>query len=184
SGAIYLGGRDLREYQLDQVREAVAVSPQRPYLFNLPIEDNLRLARPGASAAELERAASAAHFDVVIRERDQGWQAPVGEMGELLSGGQRQRLALARTVLRDPPVLVLDEATSQLDPAAEAEVLRGLARAWRGKTVIVIAHRLTTVKDADRVYVMDAGRVVQSGAYADLAARPGPFADLLAREDG
>ncbi|MDR0594381.1 MAG: ABC transporter ATP-binding protein/permease, partial [Bifidobacteriaceae bacterium] len=183
SGAIYLGGRRLDQYPLGQLRSLVGVSAQRPYLFNLSIGDNLRLARPGASEAELDRAASAANFDQVVAGRDLGWQAPVGEMGELLSGGQRQRLALARTLLRDPAVLVLDEATSQLDAAAEADVLRRLADSWRGKTVIVIAHRLATVKAADRIYVMDGGRVVQAGGYGELAAAPGPFADLLARED-
>jgi ABC-type multidrug transport system fused ATPase/permease subunit len=182
-GAIYLGGKPLPQYSLDQLRAEVAVSAQRPYLFNMSIEDNLRLGRPGATEGELERAASAANFDAVVVEREAGWQAPVGEMGELLSGGQRQRLALARTVLRDPSVLVLDEATSQLDHQAEAEVLRRLGEAWSGKTVIVIAHRLSTVKDADRVYVMDAGRIVQRGVYASLAAVDGPFADLLAREE-
>jgi thiol reductant ABC exporter CydC subunit len=183
AGAIYLDGMPIRDLPLDQLRAEVAVAAQRPYLFNASIEDNLRLARPGATAGELDQAASAALLDEVIAERDAGWQSPVGELGELLSGGQRQRLALARTLLRDPSVLVLDEATSQLDHAAEAVVLERLREAWRGKTVIVIAHRLATVKDADRVYVMDGGRVVQCGRYAELAARPGQFADLLARED-
>jgi ABC-type multidrug transport system fused ATPase/permease subunit len=183
AGTILLGGNPLREHPLDQLRAEVSVATQRPYLFNLSIEENLRLARPEATAEELERAASAACLDAVVAQREAGWSAPVGEMGELLSGGERQRLALARALLRDPAVLVLDEATSQLDPAVEAEVLRRLERAWRGKTVIVIAHRLSTVKNADRVYVMDGGRVVQQGGYAELAAAPGPFADLLARED-
>ncbi|MDR1443058.1 MAG: thiol reductant ABC exporter subunit CydC [Bifidobacteriaceae bacterium] len=182
-GTIKLGGRALDQYSLDQLRAEVSVSSQRPYLFNLSIEENLRLARPGVTATELDRAAAAAHLDAVIAERESGWDAPVGEMGELLSGGQRQRLALARALVRDPSVLVLDEATSQLDHAGEAQVLRGLEEAWRGKTVIVIAHRLATVRDAAKIYVMDAGRVVQEGSYPELASSPGPFADLLARED-
>jgi thiol reductant ABC exporter CydC subunit len=183
TGTILLDGKPLREYSLSQLRAEISVSSQRPYLFNMPIGDNLRLARPGATTAELDRAASAAYLDTVIAERDEGWQAPAGEMGELLSGGQRQRLALARALIRDPSVLVLDEATSQLDQTAEEQVLRGLERAWTGKTVIVIAHRLSTVERADRIYVMDGGRVVQEGTYAQLAAQAGPFADLLARED-
>jgi ABC-type multidrug transport system fused ATPase/permease subunit len=182
-GVILLDGKPLRDYPLDQLRAEVSVAAQRPYLFNMSIEENLRLARPEATGAELGRSASAANFDAVVAERAGGWEAPVGEMGELLSGGQRQRLALARALVRDPSVLVLDEATSQLDQGAEAEVLRRLEKAWAGKTVIVIAHRLSTVQNADRVYVMDAGRVVQQGAYAELAAVAGPFADLLARED-
>ncbi|MDR0627810.1 MAG: ATP-binding cassette domain-containing protein, partial [Bifidobacteriaceae bacterium] len=124
-----------------------------------------------------------AHLDTVIAERDEGWDAPVGEMGELLSGGERQRLALARTLLRDPAVLVLDEATSQLDAPTEDRVLNDIERDRRGKTVIVIAHRLNTVKNADWIYVMDAGRVVERGTYAELVEAAGPFAELLARQD-
>ncbi|MDR2373806.1 MAG: thiol reductant ABC exporter subunit CydC [Bifidobacteriaceae bacterium] len=183
AGAVLLDGRPLADYPLDQLRDEIAVAAQRPHLFNMSIEDNLRLARPGATAGELDRAASAAQLSAVVDEREDGWRAPVGELGELLSGGQRQRLALARALLREPSLLILDEATSQLDAGVEAQVLRGLERAWRGKTVIVIAHRLASVKNADVIYVMDAGRVVQRGGYAELASRPGPFADLLARED-
>ncbi|MDR2253673.1 MAG: ABC transporter ATP-binding protein/permease [Bifidobacteriaceae bacterium] len=181
-GAITLDGRRLDAWPLARLRSLVAVAPQRPYLFNQSIRENLLLARPGASEADLAWAAHAAHLDAVIASKEAGWDAPVGELGELLSGGERQRLALARTLLRRPAVLVVDEATSQLDQEAEAEVLAGLRRAAEGRTVLVIAHRLATVRDADAVHVMDAGRVVQSGTYADLAGRPGPFADLLARE--
>jgi ABC-type multidrug transport system fused ATPase/permease subunit len=184
AGRIAIGGRDLGAWPLEDLRQAVAISPQRPYLFNLSLRENLLLARPDATGEDLEGAAAAAHLDAVVASKERGWDAPVGEMGELISGGERQRLALARALLREPAVLVADEATSQLDAAAEAAVLAGLRRSPPGRTLIVIAHRLATVRDADVVYVMDAGRVVQTGSYDELAARPGPFADLLAREDG
>jgi ABC-type multidrug transport system fused ATPase/permease subunit len=181
-GQITLDGRPLGSWPLKGLRALVAVSPQRPYLFNQSIRDNLALARPEATAAELEHAASAARLDAVIASKEQGWDAPAGEMGELLSGGERQRLALARTLLRSPAVLVLDEATSQLDAVTEAEVLAGLRWAAAGRTVLLTAHRLSLTREADMVYVMDAGRVVQQGTYGELAACPGPFADLLDRE--
>ncbi|MDR1117996.1 MAG: ATP-binding cassette domain-containing protein [Bifidobacteriaceae bacterium] len=182
-GRITLDGEPLDSWTLAELRDLVAVSPQRPYLFNQSIRDNLLLARPDASQSELDQAARAARLDAVVESKEDGWDAPGGEMGELLSGGERQRLALARTLLRRPAVLVVDEATSQLDAATEERVLAGI-KAWaEGRTVIVVAHRLSTVRDADAVYVMDAGRVVQRGTYDELASSPGPFADLLARED-
>jgi thiol reductant ABC exporter CydC subunit len=182
-GRITIGGRELADWTLADLRGLVAVAPQRPYLFNQSIRDNLLVARPDATAEDLGRAAERARLDAVTASKEEGWDAPVGELGELLSGGERQRLALARTLLREPAVLVVDEATSQLDAATEAQVVAGLTRAAAGRTVILVAHRLSTVRDADSVYVMDAGRVVQHGAYTELAAQPGPFADLLARED-
>jgi ABC-type multidrug transport system fused ATPase/permease subunit len=183
SGRITLDGRPLGDWPLAELRSLVAVSPQRPYLFNQTIRENLLLARPEASAAELERVAQAARLDQVIATKAAGWDAPVGELGELLSGGERQRLALARTLLRAPAVLVADEATSQLDAATEASVLEGLRAAGAGRTVVVIAHRLASIRDADTIWVLDAGRVVQHGAWEELAAQAGPFADLLERED-
>jgi thiol reductant ABC exporter CydC subunit len=183
AGQITLGGRPIDSWSLAELRDLVAVSPQRPYLFNQSIRDNLMLARPDATDGQLAWAAQAAHLDQVIATKEDGWDAPVGELGELLSGGERQRLALARTLLREPAVLVVDEATSQLDQAAEAEVLAGIDAASQGRTVLVIAHRLATIRSADAIYVMDAGRVVQHGTYSVLAAQAGPFADLAARED-
>jgi ABC-type multidrug transport system fused ATPase/permease subunit len=182
AGQITLDGRPLASWTLAQLRDLVGVATQRPYLFNQSIRENLLLARPNATEEELAQAVAAAHLDAVAQAKPAGLDAPVGEMGELLSGGERQRLALARTLLRAPAVLVADEATSQLDPAAEAEVLAGIRRASAGRTVLMIAHRLSTVRQADVIYVMDAGRVVQRGAYAELAAQAGPFADLLDRE--
>ncbi|MDR0366455.1 MAG: thiol reductant ABC exporter subunit CydC [Bifidobacteriaceae bacterium] len=182
SGRIWLDGQPLEDYPLAQLRSEVGVAGQRPYLFNTTIKHNLLMARPDATTTELEEAASTAYLRPVVEDRAEGWDAPVGEMAEKLSGGERQRLALARTLLAGPSVLVVDEATSQLDAASEAQVLAGLDQARAGRTVLVIAHRLATVKGADRIYVMDAGRVVQQGVYAELAITEGPFRDLLARE--
>jgi ABC-type multidrug transport system fused ATPase/permease subunit len=182
AGRITLDGRDIKTWTLEELRDSVAVSSQRPYLFNLSLRQNLLLARPNATATELTRAAQAAQLDAVIASKQAGWDAPAGEMGELLSGGERQRLALARTLLRRPAVLVADEATSQLDSVTETGVLAGIMRASQGCTVLLIAHRLSTVRQADSVYVLDGGQVVQHGGYSELASRPGPFADLLARE--
>jgi ABC-type multidrug transport system fused ATPase/permease subunit len=183
SGRVLLDGAPLDSTSLAELRSRVAVATQRPYLFNLSIRENLLLAKPDATDRDLERVAGQARLTPVIESKEAGWDAPVGELGELLSGGERQRLALARALLRDAEVLVVDEATSQLDAATEAAVLAGLRRAAPDATVLMIAHRLSTVKDADLIYVMDAGRVVQRGVHSDLASRPGAFADLLAREE-
>ncbi|MDR1798610.1 MAG: ABC transporter ATP-binding protein/permease [Bifidobacteriaceae bacterium] len=181
-GSVLLDGVDVRERPLADLRRTVGVAAQRPYLFNLSLEDNLALAAPAASPSDVAQAAQAAHLDEVMAELPAG---AIGEMGEKLSGGQRQRLALARTLLRQPPVLVLDECTSQLDATTERAVLEGLRQAGRDKTVIVIAHRLSTVRHADWIVVLDAGRVVQQGTYEELAAQAGgAFAELLAREAG
>ncbi|MDR1823841.1 MAG: ABC transporter ATP-binding protein/permease [Bifidobacteriaceae bacterium] len=179
-GAILLDSEDIRHQPLAGLRRTVGVAAQRPYLFNLSIQDNLALAAPDATPADISQAMAAAHLDQALEDLPQD---AIGEMGEKLSGGQRQRLALARTLLRDPQVLVLDECTSQLDAATERAVLDGLREAGRDKTVIVIAHRLSTVTQADWIVVLDAGRVVQEGRYDDLAAQAGgAFATLLARE--
>ncbi|MDR1806772.1 MAG: thiol reductant ABC exporter subunit CydC [Propionibacteriaceae bacterium] len=182
AGAIRLGGVDLRDYALDQLRAEVGLAPQRPYLFNDTLAGNLRLAAPSASAAELAAAARQAGLDDVVAAEPEGWAAPVGEQGERLSGGQRQRLALARTLVARPSVVVLDEVTSQVDAATEQRVLAGMREATAGKTVLFIAHRLATVRDADWIVVLDNGSVVQQGVYADLATAAGPFRDLLDRE--
>jgi ABC-type multidrug transport system fused ATPase/permease subunit len=197
AGAIELGGRDIGGIDMAQLREVVAMAAQRPYLFNDTIKANLLLARPPASAAELERAAATARLAPVIAAVRAGWEASVGEMGEHLSGGERQRLALAQVLLRRPGLLILDEATSQLDVATEQAVLAGVL-GWAGDgaapsaagagedaprpTCLLIAHRLATVRSADWIVVLDGGRVAQQGTYEELAQAEGPFAQLLARE--
>ena len=182
SGTVTIGGTNVAEASLRDLRATVASAPQRPYLFNDTLRANLLLAAPEATEADLERALEAVDLtDWLATEKD-GLDTAVGDMGERLSGGQRQRLALARALLRDAPIYVFDEATSQVDPATEARVREGIARVAKGRTIVEIAHRISAVRDADQIIVMDAGRVVETGTYAELHARGGALAALEARE--
>ena len=160
----------------------MAYAPQRPYLFNDTLRANLVLAAPGASDEDLTRALAAVDLTDWLASEKDGLDTVVGDMGERLSGGQRQRLALARALLRDAPIYILDEATSQVDPATEARVRAGIARVAGDATIVEIAHRISAVRDADLIIVMDAGRVVETGTYAELHARGGALAALEARE--
>ena len=181
-GTVTIGGTNVADASLRDLRATVASAPQRPYLFNDTLRANLLLAAPDASEADLERALEAVDLtDWLATEKD-GLDTAVGDMGERLSGGQRQRLALARALLRDAPIYVFDEATSQVDPATEARVREGIARVAKGRTIVEIAHRISAVRDADQIIVMDAGRVVETGTYAELHARGGALAALEARE--
>lgn len=182
SGTVTIGGTNVAAVSLRDLRATVASAPQRPYLFNDTLRANLLLAAPQASEEDLERALEAVDLtDWLATEKD-GLDTAVGDMGERLSGGQRQRLALARALLRDAPIYVFDEATSQVDPATEARVREGIARVAKGRTIVEIAHRISAVRDADQIIVMDAGRVVETGTYAELHARGGALAALEARE--
>lgn len=182
SGAVTINGTNVAEASLSDLRATVASAPQRPYLFNDTLRANLLLAAPKASEADLERALEAVDLTGWLATEEDGLDTAVGDMGERLSGGQRQRLALARALLRDAPIYVFDEATSQVDPATEARVREGIARVARGRTIVEIAHRISAVRDADQIVVMDAGRVVETGTYAELHARGGALAALEARE--
>ena len=182
SGSVSIGEVDIRSVGLRPLREAVASAPQRPYIFNDTVRANLLLANPGASPAQLDEALERVDLASWAASEPDGLDTNVGDMGERLSGGQRQRLALARALLRDASVYVLDEATSQVDPGTEASMLAGIREATRGRTVVVIAHRVSTVADADQIVVMDSGRVVETGAYGELMARGGALAALVARE--
>ena len=182
SGSVTIGGTNVAEVSLHDLRATVASAPQRPYLFNDTLRANLLLAAPDATEKDLESALAAVDLtDWLATEKD-GLDTVVGDMGERLSGGQRQRLALARALLRDAPIYVFDEATSQVDPATEARVREGIARVAKGRTIVEIAHRISAVRDADQIIVMDAGRVVETGTYAELHARGGALAALEARE--
>ena len=182
SGTVTIGGTNVADASLRDLRATVASAPQRPYLFNDTLRANLLLAAPDAREADLERALEAVDLtDWLATEKD-GLDTVVGDMGERLSGGQRQRLALARALLRDAPIYVFDEATSQVDPATEARVREGIARVAKGRTIVEIAHRISAVRDADQIIVMDAGRVVETGTYAELRERGGALAALEARE--
>ena len=182
SGTVTIGGTNVAEASLTDLRATVAYAPQRPYLFNDTLRANLVLAAPGASDEDLTRALAAVDLTDWLASEKDGLDTVVGDMGERLSGGQRQRLALARALLRDAPIYILDEATSQVDPATEARVRAGIARVAGDATIVEIAHRISAVRDADLIIVMDAGRVVETGTYAELHARGGALAALEARE--
>jgi subfamily B ATP-binding cassette protein MsbA len=178
TGRILIDGQDIRGVTLKSLREHIALVTQESILFDESVADNIALGREGASRADIEEAARNAAADGFILELPQGYETSVGEGGLKLSGGQRQRLAIARAMLRDAPILLLDEATSALDTESERQVQEALARLMKGKTTIVIAHRLSTVVDADRIYVMDHGRVAEWGSHAELIARKGLYARL------
>jgi ABC-type transport system involved in cytochrome bd biosynthesis fused ATPase/permease subunit len=183
-GAILVDGRPLSDLAPEEWRRRVAWVPQRPWLFHGTLLENLLLARPDAPRAAVEEALALAHADALVRELPRGWDTPLGEGGERLSGGEAQRIALARAFLKDAPVLVLDEPTAQLDPAGEAAVVDSMARLRRGRTVLLIAHRLTTVFDVDGIALVDRGRLVEEGRHAELLARGRLYPRLVAAWGG
>jgi ATP-binding cassette, subfamily B, bacterial len=180
-GQVLIDGRDVRGLTLASVRRAVGVVLDEPFLFSASIAENIAYARPGASRAEVEAAAQVAAADAFIRALPDGYDSVIGERGYDLSGGQRQRIALARTVLADPAVLVLDDATSAIDVAVEEQIHEGLRRVRRQRTTVLIAHRLSTIALADRVVVLEGGAVVAEGTHPDLLATDPRYAELLAR---
>ena len=182
AGRILIDGVDIRDATLDSLRANLGAVFQDSLLFNRTIADNLRVGRPEASDADLVRAATLAEAHAFIAARPQGYATLVGERGVGLSGGERQRLAIARALLRDAPILILDEATSALDAVTEARVQRALGTLLKGRTSFVIAHRLSTVRDADLILVFDRGRIVERGTYDELLARSGHFAELVAAQ--
>lgn len=183
-GRVSLDGVDLREYRLADLRRNVAVVSQEGFLFDDTVRANIAFGRPGASDAELEAAARAANAHDFIVELPRGYETRIDELGLRLSGGQRQRLQIARAILRDAPVLVLDEATSSLDAESEAVVQEALDRLMASRTVLAVAHRLSTIKDADEIVVLDGGRVVERGRHEALLAAEGPYARLVRRQSG
>jgi ABC transporter fused permease/ATP-binding protein len=182
AGRIALDGRDLRQLDPGWLRRQVGVVSQEPILFSGTIAENVRYGRPDASDAEVIAAARAANAHDFVAQFPDGYATRVGERGVQLSGGQKQRVAIARAVLKDPRVLVLDEATSALDAESEHLVQEALERLMRGRTTLVIAHRLSTVVGADRAVVLDAGRIVQVGSHADLMSADGPYRRLVERQ--
>ncbi len=182
AGSVRVGGRDIRALPVDELRRAIAVVNQDTYLFHGTVEDNLRFGRPDASQEELEEAARAANAHEFILALPQGYRTVVGERGIRLSGGQRQRIAIARALLRDAPILVLDEALSSVDAENEAVIQQALDRLMRGRTTLVLAHRLSSVIGCDRILVLDQGRVVEEGNHAALMARSGVYHRLMAEQ--
>ena len=183
AGALTVDGQDVRRVALASLRRRIALVTQEPFLFDDTIAANIAYARAGASQAEIEAAATAAAAHDFIAALPAGYQALVGEAGARLSGGQRQRIAIARAFLKDAPILLLDEATSALDSESEAQVQAALARLMAGRTTLIIAHRLATVRGADRIYVLDQGRVVEVGQHDALLARGGLYARLASAQD-
>jgi len=184
AGRVLLDGHDLRRVTAQSLREAIGVVPQEPVLFGGSVAENIAYGRLGATPAEIEAAARAANAHNFIEELPAGYETAVGERGVKLSGGQRQRIAIARAVLKDPRLLLLDEATSALDNAAEAAIQAALARLMADRTTLVIAHRLSTVERADRIVVLDRGRIVEQGRHAELLARGGLYYRLATRDFG
>jgi len=182
AGRVLLDGRDLRELDPAWLRAQIGVVPQEPVLFSASIEENVRYGRPGAPHEDVVAACRAAHADTFVRAFPDGYATKVGERGQQLSGGQRQRIAIARAVLKDPRILLLDEATSALDSESEALVQDALEKLMIGRTAIVIAHRLSTVARADRVIVLEGGRVVEAGPHAALMDRGGPYRRLVEKQ--
>ena len=179
SGAVLIDGIDIRDLTLVGLRHNIGVVFQETLLFNRSIAENLRVGKPDASEAELREAAARAQALDFIDAKSEGLHAPIGERGRLLSGGERQRLAIARALLKDPPILILDEATSALDPLTESRVNLALDEVMKGRTTFVIAHRLATVRDVNRILVLRHGRVAESGTFDELKQRGGFFAELV-----
>jgi ATP-binding cassette subfamily B protein len=183
AGRVTIDGNDVRDVTLSSLAATVGLVSQETYLFHATIRENLRFARPDATDAELEEAARAARIHDLIASLPDGYDTKVGERGYRFSGGEQQRIAIARTILRNPPVLVLDEATSALDTETERAVQEALDRLAAGRTTIAIAHRLSTVRDADQIVVLDGGRIVQRGTHEELLAAGGRYSQLVSGAD-
>jgi ATP-binding cassette, subfamily B, bacterial len=181
-GRISIDGRDLRDVTQESLRNVMAVVPQDISLFHRSVLENIRYARPEATEADVLAAAEMAHCRDFIEAMPEGFDTMVGDRGVKLSGGQRQRLAIARALLKNAPILLLDEATSALDTESEQAIQRALDQLMTGRTVIAIAHRLSTLQSFDRIIVMDKGRIVDDGSPSALAARPGPYRELLRKQ--
>src|SRR5438094_9865500 len=182
SGRVLVGGHDVSTLPLAELRGAIAVVSQDTYLFHGTVEDNLRMGKPAATPAELGAAARAANAHAFIQRLPQGYHTVVGERGVRLSGGQRQRIAIARALLRDTPILILDEALSSVDAESEAVIQEALDRLMQGRTTLIFAHRLSRVGGADRIVALDEGRVVAHGTHAALIARGAAYHRLMAAQ--
>ncbi len=183
-GRILIDGYDIRNLRVAELRRAIGLVGQEPFLFNGTAAENIAYGDPGAGSEAIVNAARLAEADSFISPLPNGYDTPIGERGVKLSGGQRQRLCIARAVLKDPPILILDEATSAVDNETEEAIQRSLDRIAAGRTTIIIAHRLSTVRHASRIYVMAEGRVIESGGHEELVARNGFYASLWRLQTG
>jgi ABC-type multidrug transport system fused ATPase/permease subunit len=181
-GAITIDGVDIRDLTLASLRRNIGVVFQEPMLFARSIEENLRIGKPDATEAEIDAALELAQATSFVARQSEGVLTNIGERGRGLSGGERQRLSIARALLKDPPIMVLDEATSALDATTEKQIQKALEAATRGRTTFVIAHRLATVRSADRILVFDNGEIVESGSFDELVKKGGRFATLAAAQ--
>lgn len=178
SGSVRLNGKDVRDYDLKSLRDQIGIVTQETVLFNTTVMENIAYGKPSASLEEVQQAATAAFADEFIRMLPMGYGTIIGEKGSRLSGGQRQRLAIARALLKNPPILIFDEATSQLDTESEREVQKAIDTLMKGRTVFVIAHRLSTVQNSDQIIVLENGRIVQEGTNDDLLRQGGIYKRL------
>ncbi len=183
-GQILIGGQSIADVAQSSLRDVIAYVPQDPAMFHRSIADNIRFARPQATDEEVRRAAALAHAAEFIQSLPEGYATLVGERGIKLSGGQRQRIAIARAILKDAPILILDEATSSLDSESEALIQDALWTLMAGRTAIVIAHRLSTVRRMDSLVVLDRGRIAEQGSHEDLLALGGIYASLWSHQSG
>jgi ATP-binding cassette subfamily B protein/subfamily B ATP-binding cassette protein MsbA len=178
AGRVLLDGIDVREFRLRALRQQVAMVLQQPLVFPTTLRENIAYGRPDASAAQIAAAAQLAQLDDFLARLPEGLDTVIGESGATLSGGEQLRITIARAILRDAPLLILDEPTAALDATTEARVLTGLERLMAGRTSFVIAHRLSTVRRADVILVLDEGRILEHGSFTELVARGGHFARL------
>jgi ATP-binding cassette, subfamily B, bacterial len=182
-GAVQVDGHDVRDLTLASLRSHIGIVLDEPFLFSISIRDNIAYGRPSASFEEIEAAARAAGADEFISNLPEGYETVVGERGYTLSGGQRQRIAIARTLLVNPPILVLDDATSAIDVQVEQQIHGALRILMEGRTTLIIAHRLSTISLADRVVLLDSGTIVADGTHAELLASTPLYAEILAQAE-
>jgi ATP-binding cassette subfamily B protein len=183
-GCVYLDGIDLSDIALSDLRQSIGLVSQDVFLFHGSVRENIAYGKPEASDSAITEAARSAEAHEFIMSLDAGYDTIIGERGQKLSGGQRQRISIARAMLKDPPVLILDEATSSVDNETEAAIQRSMKRIAQGRTTLVIAHRLSTIVDSDRIYVLDKGRIVEQGNHASLMAAGGTYATLWRVQTG